>query len=156
MEERPVKGPYEDLIRYGRRDAGDGRRGKDGKFPGGKECPPYLYAGGDYRPVYSATKDAWELVLENMPKEEQEGSTEEKCTDSEEESMRGDGRCVEALRSRKEARKEAKRREKKEETDRNKKKKQTEAEESKEEDGTQMSGVTEKRGGRRRTERNDR
>ena len=114
MEERPVKGPYEDLIRYGRRDAGDGRRGKDGKFPGGKECPPYLYAGGDYRPVYSATKDAWELVLANMPKEEQDGSTEEKGTDSEEEeSMMGDDRCVEALRSRKEAGKEAKEREKK-------------------------------------------
>ena len=60
MEERPVKGPYGDLIRYGRRDKGDGRRGNDGEFPGGKECPPYLYAGGDYRPVYSETKDAWE------------------------------------------------------------------------------------------------
>ena len=46
--------------------------------PGGKECPPYLYAGGDYRPVYSATKDAWEWVLGNMPKDEQDGSTEEK------------------------------------------------------------------------------
>ena len=46
-----------------------------------------------------------------MPKEERDGSTGEKGTDSEE-SMRGDGRRVEALRSRKEAGKEAKEREK--------------------------------------------
>ena len=119
--------------------------------PGGKECPPYFYAGGDYRPVYSATKDAWELVLANMPKEEQDGSTEEKGTDSEEEeSMMGDDRCVEALRSRKETRKEAKLREKKERTSKNKKGNyrwsnlQTEAKQIKEEDDTQMSGVAKK------------
>ena len=34
--------------------------------------PPYLYTGAEYRSVYSERKDAWQLVLENMPKEEQE------------------------------------------------------------------------------------
>ena len=85
-----------------------------------------------------------------MTEEAQEGSTGEKSTDSEEESMRGDDRRVEAQRSRKEAGKEAKEREKKERASKNKKKNsrwsnlQTEAKDIKEEDDTQMSGVTEK------------
>ena len=78
MEKRPVKGPYGDFLQYGRRNKGNGRRGKCGKYPGGKGCPPYLSAGREYRPVYSATKDAWELVLGNMPKEERVESTDEK------------------------------------------------------------------------------
>ena len=127
--------------------------------PGWKECPPYLYAGGGYRPVYSATEDEWELVLGNMTKEEQEASTGEKGTDSEEESMRGDGRCAESLRSRKEAGKEAKERGKKESKSKNEKKNsrwsnlQTEAKEIKEEDDTQIqeSQKRQRKKGNRRT-----
>ena len=46
MGKRPVEQSYGDFLFHGRRDKGNGGRGKM-ENPGWGECPPYLYAWGE-------------------------------------------------------------------------------------------------------------
>ena len=90
------------------------------------------------------------MVLGNMLKEDQDMSVEEQDIESETEGVRGDGRCVDALKSRRKSKENDTKEEGTAKTNKRNVKNfrfseiQTEARPIKEEEDTPMSGVTEK------------